>query len=195
LSEITGHAEAPEPITTVVGLEYYTYPPVHSNGFRLGHIIRNKALPTDVRVVLTPHCHLKVQQAQEEPRAKFVLTIKTTAAHIVLGTEKVANAKQLQEEAKRDKKLKSWSTPPSGQDVGNPEGRFWFLPEFLEIPYSYCDFQQIEALPYAKLAGDFMPIATLTPPFAESLQSCFLAYYAGVGIPEIRPESIRSLLA
>ena len=106
----------------------------------------------------------------------------------------VTNARALPGEAERDKRLKSWATPPSGEQVGKPEGRFWFLPKFLQIPHSYCDFQQIETVPYANLAANFTPVASLTPPFAESFQSCFLAYYAGVGIPNIRPESIRSLL-
>lgn len=194
LSEITENAGAPEPIASVAGLEYYTYPPVHRGRFRLGHIIKNKALATDIRLVITPHCHLTIQKDQLEPRAKHVLTVKTNTASTVLGAEKITNAKGL-EETKRDKKLKAWATPPSGEPVGLPEGRFWFLPAFLEIPHSYADFQQLESLSYAELEANFAPLATLTPPFAESLQSCFLAYYAGVGIPNIRPESIRSLLA
>jgi hypothetical protein len=194
LSEIGGNAGTPEPVTSIAGLEYYIYPPLHSGRFRLGHIIKHKTSAADIRVVITPHCHLTIQQQQTEPRAKHVLTVKTTNANIVLGSEKIANAKALLE-TKRDNKLKTWATPPSGEPVGLPEGRFWFLPAFLEIPHSYADFQQIESLAYSDLAANFTPLATLTPPFAESLQSCFLAYYAGVGIPNIRPESIRSLLA
>jgi hypothetical protein len=194
LSEITGNTGAPEPVASIAGLEYYTYPPLHRGGFRLGHIIKNNTSVTDIRVVITPHCHLTIQQAQTEPRAKHVLTVKTTGANVVLGAEKLTNAKTL-DETKRDKKLKTWATPPSGEPVGLPEGRFWFLPAFLEIPHSYVDFQQMESLLYSDLISNFTPLATLTPPFAESLQSCFLAYYAGVGIPNIRPESIRNLLA
>jgi hypothetical protein len=195
LSEIGGNGGTVEPVTSIAGLEYYTYPPLHSGKFRLGHIIKNKASAADIRVVITPHCHLTIQQQQTEPRAKHVLTVKTTNANAVLGSEKISNAKALVDETKRDKKLKIWATPPSGEPVGLPEGRFWFLPAFLEIPHSYVDFQQMESLPYSDLVANFTPLATLTPPFAESLQSCFLAYYAGVGIPNIRPESIRSLLA
>ena len=194
LSELSYNAGLPELLDTVAGLEYYTYPPLHQNRFRLGHIVKNKVLASDIRVVLTPHCHLTIQQGQEEPRAEHVLTVKAIGASEVLGAEKIASAKGL-EEAKQRKRLKSWATPPSGELVGKPEGRFWYLPAFLEIPHSYCDFQRLETLPYAKLAADFTPVATLTPPFAESLQSCFVAFYAGVGIPNVRPESIISLLA
>ncbi len=194
LSEIGGSTGTPEPLTSIAGLEYYIYPPLHSGRFRLGHIIKHKTSADDIRVVITPHCHLTIQQQQTEPRAKHVLTVKTTNANTVLGSEKITNAKALLE-IKRDNRLKTWATPPSGEPVGLPEGRFWFLPAFLEIPHSYADFQQIESLAYSDLTVNFTPLATLTPPFAESLQSCFLAYYAGVGIPNIRPESIRSLLA
>ncbi len=36
LAEISGDPGAPEPISSIAGLEYYTYPPVHSGRFRLG---------------------------------------------------------------------------------------------------------------------------------------------------------------
>ncbi|MBK8476279.1 MAG: hypothetical protein IPL39_08150 [Opitutaceae bacterium] len=193
LAEIGGSAEGVEPISSVAGLEYYTYPPLHSRGFKLGHIIQRKQLAADIRVVLTPHCHLTIQQAQTEPRAKYVLTIKTSDAKSLIGDTKRADAKS-SDILKREKKLRGWATPPSGQDVGFPEGRFWFLPAFLDIPHCYCDFQQLETIPYADIASGFTSIASLTPPFAESLQSCFLAYYSGVGIPNIKPESITSLL-
>ncbi|HWX22982.1 MAG TPA: hypothetical protein VN578_24030, partial [Candidatus Binatia bacterium] len=148
--------------------------------------------PEDIRVVLTPHCHLELQPGQTEPRAKHVLTVKTTRAGQVLGADKIRNARNQQDAAKL-KKLRTWATPPSG-DFGKPEGRYWYLPAFLEIPHLYCDFQQLESLRYPSLDAEFQPIAVLTPPFAESLQACFLAYHGGVGIPNIRPESIKSLL-
>lgn len=193
LSEIDGSSGSAQPVTSIAGLEYYTYPPLHRDGFRLGHIIKSKTSATDIRIVITPRCHLTMQEGQTGPRAKHVLTVKVTGANLVLGSVKIANARAL-EEPKRDKRLKTWATPPSGELVGLPEGRYWFLPAFLEIPYSYADFQQIESILYSDLAANFEPLATLAPPFAESLQSCFLAYYAGVGIPNIKPESLRSLL-
>lgn len=195
MAEVDPSADPPQPVSVVDGLEYYVYPPLKQKGYCLGHIIKKNTVPddpTDIRVVLTPHCHLEIQPDQVEPRAKYVLTVKTTQAALVLGAGKIAGAKKQPDGAKFEN-LKKWATPPSG-DFGKPKGRYWYLPAFLEIPHLYCDFQQLESLPYPSLDAGFKPIAVLTPPFAESLQTCFLAYHAGVGIPNIRPESIRSLL-
>lgn len=192
-AEFSYSTGTPEPVTAIEGLEYYTYPPLHKDGYGLGQIIRKKNDPSDIRSVLTPHCHLTVQQNQTEPRAKHVLTVKAIPAKDVLGEATIASAKTL-DDVKKLKRLRVWSTPPSGDAVGKPEGRFWFLPAFLEIPHLYCDFQQLESLPYQTLVEAFDSIAVLTPPFAESLQACFLAYHAGVGISNMRPESIKSLL-
>lgn len=85
LSEIGGNAGSSQPVTSIAGLEYYTYPPLHRGGFKLGHIVKNNALAADIRVVITPHCHLTIQQDQTEPRAKHVLTVKTTNATRVRG--------------------------------------------------------------------------------------------------------------
>ena len=191
-AEMIKAEEGVEPIDSVAGLEYYIYPPLRNKGFNLGHIIRKRNMPNDIRVVLTPHCHLTVQQGQQHPRAEYVLTVKTIVANTLLG-ERLINARTM-EHPKQDKKLKSWSTPPSGDDVGRPEGRYWYLPGFLEIPHSYCDFQQLESLSYERLSTDYQGIAILTPPFSESLQACFVSYHAAVGIPSINPQSIRSLL-
>jgi hypothetical protein len=195
LSEIQLQGSGPQPVTSIAGLEYYIYPPLHLNRFRLGYIVKHKTTASDIRIIVTPHCHLTVQQGQEEPRAKHVLTVKTLPAPAVLGVEKIAGLKNERDPKKQDKKLKSWATPPSGEDVGKPEGRYWFLPAFLEIKHSYADFQQVESISYSELIENYQPIASLTPPFAESFQSCFLAYYGGVGIPNIRPDSIKTLLA
>jgi CheY-like chemotaxis protein len=192
-SEAADSGGTPVPVSSIAGLEYYMYPPLHKQGFRLGQIISKSDEPSDIRVVLTPHCHLTIQEGNSQPRAEYVLTVKAINALQVLGTEKITNAKAL-DELKQNKKLKTWSTPPSGDTVGKPEGRYWYLPSFLDIPHSYCDFQQLETLGYAAFAANYKPIAVLTPPFAESLQACFVGYHAGVGIPNIRPESIRSLL-
>jgi hypothetical protein len=192
MAEADPSADPPRPLSTVEGLEYYIYPPLKQKGYSLGHIIQKTNEPMDIRAVLTPHCHLEIQPDQAEPRAKYVLTVKTTSPAQVLGAEKITNAKS-QQQIGQFKKLKTWSTPPSG-DFGKPEGRYWYLPAFLEIPHLYCDFQQLESLGYSTLDAQFKPLAVLASPFAESLQACFLAYHAGVGIPKIRPESIKSLL-
>jgi hypothetical protein len=192
LAEVSDIGGALQPLTSIAGLEYYVYPPLHERGLSLGHIITNRHKAADIRVVLTPHCHLTVQADQQAPRAEYVLTVKAIASGQVLGAAKIANAKALGA-ANQDKKLKSWSSAPS-KEVGKPAGRYWYLPAFLEIPHSFCDFQQLDSLPHAVLVEQYEPIAVLSPPFAESLQACFISYHAGVGIPDITPDSIRSIL-
>ena len=192
-AEISESGGESGPVASIAGLEYYIYPPLNKDVLSLGHIIRKRTDHADIRLVLTPHCHLTIQQNKKEPRAEFVLTVKAIPTGQVLG-QKIEAARAL-ELPQQDKKLTSWSTPPSRQDVGLPEGRYWYLPGFLNIPHSFCDFQQIESFAYAAIGTNYEPIAVLTPPFAESLQSCFLSYHSGVGIPSIKPDTIRSLLA
>jgi hypothetical protein len=93
-----------------------------------------------------------------------------------LGADKIAHARAL-ELASQDKKLKSWSSTPSVGEVGKPAGRYWYLPAFLDIPHSFCDFQQLESLPHAVLVEQYKPVAVLSPPFAESLLS-FRGWYS-----------------
>jgi hypothetical protein len=193
MAEMDYSTVPPAQVAAIEGFEYYTYPPLEEKGYNLGHIVQNRTTPADIRVVLTPHCHLIVQQGQTEPRAKYVLTVKTVGAREILGDAKIASAKT-KDDGGKNRKLKDWVIPPSGEPVGLPEGRYWYLPAFLKIPHSYCDFQQIESLPYPRLKADYDPVAVLTPPFAESLQACFVSYHAAVGIPKIRLESVRSLI-
>ena len=46
----------------------------------------------------------------------------------------------------------------------------------------------------AVLKEEYHSLAVLTQPFAESLQACFISYYAGVGIPDIRTGSITDMI-
>lgn len=173
------------------GLEYYIYPSLEHEYFSLGDIIKNNANDSDIRVILTPHCYLFKQPGTEKPRADYVLTAKTLPAANVLG-EKLENAKKM-EQSKQVKKLEVWARSPA-QTGGNPEGRHWYLPKFLKIPHLFVDFLQIESVEYGVLKEQYGRMATLAPPYAEALQTCFSGFYASVGIPVIEPESIKDLL-
>lgn len=185
------HAESYESLPNRYGLEYYIYPSLDHNYYSLGDIIRNKVDPSDIRVIMTPHCHLFIQPGQQTPRAEFVLTIKTVSAKIVLG-EKIDNLKG-KEPAVISKKLRNWANSPA-QTERNPEGRHWYLPGFLQIPHLFCDFLQIESIAYNKLEEEFESLATLSAPYAEALQQCFASFYSSVGIPVINTNSITNLL-
>lgn len=173
------------------GLEYYIYPSLDQGYYSLGDIVRNKANKNDIRVILTPHCHLFKQPNAEKPRADYVLTAKTLPVADVLG-EKLATAKTL-EQSKQTKKLEVWARSPAKTEMP-PDGRHWYLPKFLKIPHLFVDFLQIESVEYGVLESDFDRMATLAPPYSEALQTCFSGFYASVGIPVIDPESIRDLL-
>ncbi len=74
--------------------------------------------------------------------------------------------------------------------MGKPEGRYWYLPHFLDIPDLYCDFLQVESIAHEQLVAEYEELAVLSPPFAESLQACYGAFHGSVGIPNVRPESV-----
>ena len=71
--------------------------------------------------------------------------------------------------------------------MGSPDGRYWFLPGFLDIPDLYCDLLQLESVPFASLRDDHDRLAVLDTPFAEALQSCFTRFYSSVGLPSLNP--------
>jgi hypothetical protein len=173
------------------GAEYYIYPAMKQEFFSLGDIVRHKEDNNDLRVILTPHCHLFVQPGKEKPGAEQVLTVKVFEAGVTLG-DKLEHAKGKEPPAQK-KKLSAWAQSPSKTKCP-PEGRHWFLPEFLEIPHAFCDFLRVETLPHDDLWEEYDRIATLAPPYAEALQSCFAGFYSSVGIPLVKPESIESLL-
>jgi CheY-like chemotaxis protein len=173
--------------------EYYVYPAFEPSCFNLGDVLRSKQDSTDWRVILTPHCHLLKQSDQEKPRADHVLLVKAVKAEVVLGG-KLDNARMLEDLTKKQKKLGRWAQSPA-QTERRPEGRHWYLPSFLDIPHSFCDFMQVESISCEKVETDFERIATLISPYAEAMQSCFIGFYASVGLPDIQIESIMSLLA
>jgi hypothetical protein len=190
LGSVHASATGDEPLTEVQGHEVYLYPPINLHEYRLGEIIRKGE---DFRVVLTPHCYMTIQQGKERPRSEYIVTIKTIAVGEVLCQKKVGTARTA-EEGQKLKKIRTWITPPSHEDVGKPEGRYWYLPGFLEIPHSYCDFLQVESIKYDELVRDWQEVAVLSPPFAESLQACYGAFHGAVGIPNVMPASVASMI-
>jgi hypothetical protein len=172
--------------------EYYIYPAFRPACFNLGDVLRAKGDASDWRVILTPHCHLATQSDQAKPRADHILLVRALKAEDVLG-EKIANAKD-KGKLEQAKKLALWARSPA-QTERKPDGRHWYLPGFLEIPHSFCDFLQVESVPHDEVVTKFECVATLVPPYAEAMQSCFATFYSSVGLPEIQTESIMSLLA
>lgn len=193
LAELTYTETGPQPVDEVHGIEFYIYPPLHASRFSLGQVIQSEADSGDVRVILTPHCYLAVQKGQTGPRAEYVKTVQAISVEQVLGREKIVKTRQMDPD-KKHKRLRTFVTPPSGQDVGRPEGRYWYLPAFLDIPHLYCDFMQVNSLAYDDLTTKYRSLAVLSPPYAESLQACHVAFHAAVGIPSVKPSSVEGLL-
>lgn len=183
----SNHAE----IETVEGLEYYIYPSISGNEYRLGEIIRNKA-SGEFCVVLTPHCHLAVQPNAREPRADHVLTVRTiNAKQTIKNKHKVKNLGSKTPDEIEDS-IRKRIQGPAG--VGIPAGRYWFLPAFVDIPDLYCDFLQIESIEYSSLEGNYDRIAVLDTPFAESLQISFTGFYSAIGTPNLDPSRYNHLI-
>jgi CheY-like chemotaxis protein len=192
LAELNFTEQGPKHVSEVSGLEIYMYPPLNTQHFSLGEVIRKNTDHSDIRVILTPHCYLTIQSNQTSPRAEYVITLKTVPVATVLGA-KFENAKSLQGDDLH-KKIRRWINPPSHEEVGKPEGRYWYLPNFLDIPHLYCDFLQVESIPYRQLEADYEELAVLSPPFAESLQACYGAFHGSVGVPNVLPASVASMM-
>nr|VFJ92438.1 MAG: hypothetical protein BECKLFY1418A_GA0070994_102313 [Candidatus Kentron sp. LFY] len=177
-------------IDSVSASEYYLMPPV-ADGLRLGTILR-KLNANEFFVVLTPHCHLAIQEGKSCPRADHVLLVPIIPFSTVTTENPDSNPKGVTNEKKRDARLRRITQSPP--QIGKPQGRYWFLPGFLDIPSSYCDFMQSQSIPYeTATSSDYEPLATLDTPFAEAFQSCFTSFYGSVGLPGLRPEDFGHL--
>lgn len=186
-------------IGSVEGLEFYIYPPISKDAYRLGELIRNKE-SQEFSIILTPHCHLTIQAGANEPRAEFVLTVKTRKAHDLIRAIPIETKK----EDKRQDELRRRIQGPAqfnGKPEENfsksfkPDGRYFFLPGFLQIPDLYCDFLQVESIEYASLRENYERIAVLDTPFAESLQVCFTGFYSAIGTPNLDPSRFVHLIS
>lgn len=164
----------------VEGVEFYICPKISDGEYRLGEIIKSKRTG-EFRVVLTPHCYLHVQPGDVKPRADMVLTAKTVPAADTINQKKWA--KSLDEKLTQlRRRIKA------NPEIGKPEGRYWFLPRFLEMPDLYCDFMHLESLSYTDIVSNFEPFAVLDTPFAEALQASFAKFYSAVGVGDLRSD-------
>lgn len=184
--------DAIQEISNVTAADYYIIPPISAH-YRLGHVLQHKG-NRQIYILLTPHCHLEVQKGQKRPRADHVLVVPAFSFKDVMQkayTKKLedgtlqfqspwgTNTNKIPEKLRRH-----IQSPP---DIGSPEGRHWFLPGFMNIPDSYCDFMQVQSIPFDSIVSDFIPLAVIDTPFAEALQSCFTSFYSSVGLPNLNP--------
>ena len=180
-------ASFPTEVERVEGMEFYIYPSVSGKEIRLGQILQHKN-EEDYRVVLTPHCHLTVQPGQNRPRAEYVLVAGTVSAQDLLKQHPLQGGTN---EKKLDDLRRKTQAPV---DLGRPNGRYWFLPHFLQMPDLYCDFLQIESLSFDTIDSEYERFAVLDTPFAEALQSCFTRFYSAVGLPGLQIDRFQHLI-
>lgn len=178
-------ASSEKELDNVAGVEFYIAPKLSGEEYRLGEIVKKKN-KDEFFVILTPHCHLTLQPGAKTPRAEFVLTVRTIPA-----LQQLAKVKPKAEKDPTDA-VRRLIQP--GPQVGKPDGRYWFLPQFLGMPDLYCDFMQLESVPIDKLKSDFQPVAVIDSPFAEALQSRFAAFYSSVGVPNLDAARFHHLL-
>jgi len=186
LGRLSPTAQEPMELGTIEGVEFYLRPPISGEDFRLGEILRGRE-NGEFRVLLTPHCHLAKQPGQELPRAEYVLTVRTALAKDLFRELPVRRTSETKVLAELGRRVQSPAR------IEKTEGRYWFLPGFLDMPDLYCDFLQLESLPYRTLETEFERAAVLDAPFAEALQSCFLRFYAAVGLPALNVDRFRHL--
>ncbi len=194
IGRLNPDAEMPVELDFIEGMEFYLYPPT-SKDKRLGSIIKNKS-DESFRVILTPHCHLTVQQNETYPRADYVLTIKAFSAIDIIDKAHTNHdgTKRNPWSGKKNDKLRRRIQSPADA-MGKPSGRYWFMPSFLDIiPDMYCDYLQLDSILYTDLDQEFDHIATIDTPFAEALQSCFTRFYSAVGIPSLEAKKFRHLV-
>jgi CheY-like chemotaxis protein len=177
---LTDPKDATNERSEVDALDYYIYPRISTKELRLGDVVVRRA-DQRIGLVLTPHCHLAIQGTAGSPRvdAALVAWARPTAD---LLTQDQFNMRDNKREAEARKKFQS----PA--DLGSPNGRYWFLPPFLDIPPLYCDLIDLENVAIVELTDPETTtlLATLDAPFAEALQSCFLRLFSAVGLPSLR---------
>lgn len=183
--------EQVEETKSITSAEYYLMPPV-SDVFKLGHILRSKDTGNIV-VLLTPHCYLEIQNKTTEPRADYVQLIQTIRYEEIAGIDQQKDPRRGSTEPKKLDRLRRLMQSPAR--IGQPEGRFWFLPGFLEIPDLFCDFLQVESVKIDELSVNYKPLAILDAPFAEAFQSCYTSFYSSVGLPNLSPRNFVHLIA
>ena len=185
-------------VGVVEAAEFYVYPSIAGDEYRLGEVVRS-ASGDEFRVVLTPHCHLTVQKGATRPKTEFVLTVRAIEAGEAIRQAHTDHDGNMEDPwpgraAKLPEKVRRRINSPADL-MGSPDGRYWFLPGFLDIPDLYCDLLQLESIPFASLRDDYDRMAVLDTPFAEALQSCFTRFYSSVGLPALNPARFEHLTA
>ncbi|MDQ7833499.1 MAG: hypothetical protein RDU30_17350 [Desulfovibrionaceae bacterium] len=176
LSNAARHAS--NDISFVDSSDYYIYPHMPNESYRLGQILQ-KATDFKYFIVLTPHCQL-YQNTKSAMKAEMVLLAPLISADVFFKINKV-----------KEKKLSHWIKHP--HDEGSPSGRYFFLPHFFEMPDMLADLHSVLSIPTSEVTCSYHRFAMLDTPYSEALQSQFIRLFSSVGVPALNPVLFRHI--
>lgn len=158
-------------------MEFYIYPINDSHEVENGEILRKKD-GDDIFVVLTPSCdfveRFKKNGESDGRSAEKILIVR---AKPLSESEEYKNYVNSRNKDNTDK-LKRLINASRGD-------RYFFLPQTPFIDNCVLDFQLSSAISYDELKNQFIRIAKLDNPYAQSMVSSFIRYYDRIGFPDI----------
>lgn len=158
-------------------MEFYIYPINDSREVENGEILRKKEGGA-VFVVLTPSCdfieRFKKNGESDGRAAEKVLIVKANLLKEFTEYKKYVSNKS-NENTNLLKKLINASK----------SDRYFFLPKTPFIDNYVIDFQLSSTISYDELNNQFVRIAKLDNPYAQSMVSSFIRYYDRIGFPDI----------
>lgn len=170
-SEPIGHEAVPA--------SYYLLPPVSGSGLRAGSILTGP--DAEWWIVLTPTCDLFTNSGSQKPGEKLR---HAKAARVLLA--------RLIPVAGHPKVFKYITDGTGFADArkvlsGHPdETRWYYLPEFLEIPHLLVDLEHLHTEPHADLQEPaWKRVADLDTPYIEALLARQSHWRGRIGKPDL----------
>lgn len=150
----------------------YLYPPVATK-YRPGDLLRNDAAEDrEWWVILTPACDL-----QQPGKADYALLGKASLL--------TSNAR-----------YQAWQLSPTKgtwnqlRDLLTSKiARYYYLPEFREIPDLLLDLEDTHTIPLADL-GNYIRMASLVAPYSEALLTRYSHFRGRIGVPDLNVEAV-----
>lgn len=158
-------------------MEFYIYPMNDSREVGNGEILKEKDGDA-IFVVLTPSCDF-VERFKKNGESDG------RAASRIL----IAQATPLKEFTEYKKYISNKSNDNTNllkRLINASKGdRYFFLPKTPFIDNCVVDFQSSSTISYDELKNQFVRIAKLDNPYAQSMVSSFIRYYDRIGFPDI----------
>ena len=167
-------------------MEFYIYPINDSHEVENGEILREKD-GDDIFVVLTPSCDFVERfKKNGESEGRAVDKILIVKAKPLGESEEYKSFANSRNKDNTDK-LKRLINASRGD-------RYFFLPKTPFIDNRVVDFQLSSTISYNELKTQFIRIAKLDNPYAQSMVSSFIRYYDRIGFPDIDTDYVMNHL-